>query len=192
MLFRGIGFALAPGECLVIEGTNGSGKTSLLRIIAGLVDPDDGEILWRGRSIRDHRQDYCRHLVWYGHASGCKQDLTLLENLRCEQALRPGKSNLDEVLERLGLSKLTGLPLRVLSAGQQRRVALARLYLPDPPPLWILDEPFTALDTQGTAQLERHLAAHCVLGGTVVLTTHHELVRRPPACHDLDLGQYAA
>ncbi len=171
MLFRDIGFALSGGECLIVEGTNGSGKTSLLRIVAGLVQPDDGEIRWRGRSIRRQRQEYCSNLVWYGHASGCKQDLTLLENLRCEQALRPGNSKLDEVLERLGLARLTQLPLRVLSAGQQRRVALSRLLL-SAVPLWLLDEPFTNLDRDGQQLVSDMVSAHLAGGGMCVMATH--------------------
>ncbi|MGB5246951.1 MAG: cytochrome c biogenesis heme-transporting ATPase CcmA [Woeseia sp.] len=173
LLFRNVNFALNAGDALLIEGANGSGKTSLLRVIAGLLDPEEGEVAWRGNSIRQQRQTYCGNLVWYGHLSGCKRDLTLLENLRCEQSLRPQKSvTFATVITRLGLDDLVELPVRALSAGQQRRVALARLLL-SAAPLWLLDEPLTNLDRAGQQLVTDMLSEHLAAGGLSVMASHH-------------------
>lgn len=174
-LFRELDFDLAAGELLLIEGPNGSGKTSLLRVIAGLVQPQDGTIKWRGADIAEHRQAYHDELVWLGHRPGFKGDLTVAENLRAETGLRrtsaaPGMP----VFERLGIADLTGLPFRVLSAGQQRRIALARLLIADAA-LWLLDEPFTNLDVGGQTLVAKLLQAHIAAGGTGIVATHHEL-----------------
>lgn len=175
LLFRDISFAVNAGEALLIEGDNGSGKTSLLRIIAGLMQADEGEVRWQGRNIESARQSYCSELAWYGHASGCKQDLSLIENLRFERSLRPQRSvSTDTVIERLGLGRLTGLPVRALSAGQQRRAALARLLL-SAAPLWLLDEPFTNLDRAGRELVTEMLRAHLAKDGLGVIATHHGL-----------------
>lgn len=172
LLFRQIEFALQAGDCLLVEGDNGSGKTSLLRVVAGLMPPDSGEIRWRGAETRREPQVFREALAWYGHKSGLKQDLTLIENLRCEAALRPTRSLApDDVLGPLALTALTGLPLRVLSAGQQRRVALARLLMTDVP-LWLLDEPFTNLDRAGQALVNDLIGRHLELGGVCVLAAH--------------------
>lgn len=174
-LFRDLNFDLVAGQLLLIEGPNGSGKTSLLRVIAGLVQPQDGTITWREADIAQHRQAYHDELVWLGHRPGFKGDLTVAENLRAEAGLRrtstaPGMP----VFERLGIATLTGLPFRVLSAGQQRRIALARLLLADAA-LWLMDEPFTNLDAGGQALVASLLQAHLAGGGSGVVATHHEL-----------------
>lgn len=172
-LFGPLQFALQAGEMLLIEGANGSGKTSLLRVIAGLLEADAGEIHWHGTDTRRIRQKFAAELVWYGHRSGCKQDLSLLENLACEAALRPQSlMPLEQVLERLGLSRLVALPMRALSAGQQRRVALARLLLCSAS-LWLLDEPYTNLDREGQALVDELLSAHLANGGVAVVASHH-------------------
>lgn len=172
-LFGQLQFALQAGQMLLVEGDNGSGKTSLLRVIAGLLEADAGEVQWRGVDTRRRRQQFAAELVWYGHRSGCKQDLTLLENLACEAALRAQSSvALTEVLERLELSRLVALPVRALSAGQQRRVALARLLL-SAAPLWLLDEPYTNLDKDGQALVDELLSAHLQRGGVAVVASHH-------------------
>lgn len=172
LLFRDIEFALNAGDCLLIEGANGSGKTSLLRVVAGLMPPDSGEIRWRGSETRLEPQVFRAALAWHGHKSGLKQDLTLIENLRCEAALRPTRSLApDDLLGPLALSALTELPLRVLSAGQQRRVALARLLMTDVP-LWLLDEPFTNLDRAGQALVNDLVRRHLAQGGVCVMAAH--------------------
>ena len=194
MLFEQLHFALQPGDMLQISGPNGSGKTSLLRLIAGLRQPTSGDILLQGQALAEQRSELARNLLWIGHAAGIKGLLSAEENLAWLCALhRPAsREAIWQALEAVGLRGFEDVPCHTLSAGQQRRVALARLYLEDTPPLWVLDEPFTALDKSGVAQLEAHLAAHCEGGGVVVLTTHHSLQRTPATYRDLDLGQYAA
>ena len=194
MLFEQLHFALQPGDMLQISGPNGSGKTSLLRLLAGLRQPTAGDILLQGQALAEQRSELARNLLWIGHAAGIKGLLSAEENLAWLCALhRPaGRDAIWQALEAVGLRGFEDVPCHTLSAGQQRRVALARLYLDDTPPLWVLDEPFTALDKSGVAQLEAHLAGHCERGGVVVLTTHHSLQHKPVTYRDLDLGQYAA
>ncbi|APU30918.1 cytochrome c biogenesis heme-transporting ATPase CcmA [Ectopseudomonas chengduensis] len=194
MLFEQLHFALQPGDMLQISGPNGSGKTSLLRLIAGLRQPTSGDILLQGQALAEQRSELARNLLWIGHAAGIKGLLTAEENLAWLCALhRPAnREAIWLALEAVGLRGFEDVPCHTLSAGQQRRVALARLYLADTPPLWVLDEPFTALDKSGVTQLEGHLADHCERGGVVVLTTHHSLQCTPATYRDLDLGQYAA
>jgi heme exporter protein A len=194
MLFEQLAFRLDGGDMLQISGPNGSGKTSLLRLVAGLRQPTSGDILLQGKTLSEQRSELARNLLWIGHAAGIKGLLTAEENLAWLCALhRPAsREAIWQALEAVGLRGFEDVPCHTLSAGQQRRVALARLYLADTPPLWVLDEPFTALDKGGVAQLEAHLAAHCERGGVVVLTTHHSLLHKPATYRDLDLGQYAA
>lgn len=194
MLFEQLVFRLDAGDMLQISGPNGSGKTSLLRLIAGLRQPTAGDILLQGKALSEQRSELARNLLWIGHAAGIKGLLTAEENLAWLCALhRPAsREAIWQALEAVGLRGFEDVPCHTLSAGQQRRVALARLYLADTPPLWVLDEPFTALDKSGVAQLEAHLAGHCERGGVVVLTTHHSLQHKPATYRDLDLGQHAA
>ncbi len=175
-----------------ISGPNGSGKTSLLRLLAGLMQPTAGVVRLNGKPLHEQRSELARNLVWIGHAAGIKDVLTAEENLSWLSALHHPASRdaIWQALAAVGLKGFEDVPCHTLSAGQQRRVALARLYLPGPP-LWILDEPFTALDKQGVAQLEAHLAQHCEQGGLVVLTTHHTLARMPAGYRELDLGRWS-
>lgn len=173
-LFAGLEFALGKGELMLVEGPNGSGKTSLLRTVAGLLPPEDGEVLWRGESTRRMRQTFHAEVAWTGHRAGFKGDLTLRENLRFECGLRrtagdPGEA----VLARLGLEGLDRIPFRLLSAGQQRRVALARLLLSGAT-LWLLDEPFTHLDAAGRELVVGLLAEHLAAGGLAAMASHQD------------------
>ena len=192
MLFERLDLRLGAVEMLQVVGPNGSGKTSLLRLLCGLMQPTAGQVRLNGRPLEEQRGELARNLLWIGHAAGIKGLLSAEENLAWLCALHQpaDKTAIWRALEAVGLRGFEDVPCHTLSAGQQRRVALARLYL-DAPPLWILDEPFTALDKQGVAQLEEHLARHCEDGGLVVLTTHHTLSRMPSGYRDLDLGQHA-
>jgi heme exporter protein A len=174
-LFRNLGFSLARGQLLVVEGPNGSGKTSLLRGIAGLLEFEEGTISWNGGPLRENFQDFRANLAWFSHRVGFKGDLTLIENLSFEAGLRatdPGSR--DAVLGQLGLSRLVSLPFRALSAGQQRRVALARMLLAQGR-LWMMDEPFTNLDRDGQALVVQLLERHLEKGGACIVASHQHL-----------------
>lgn len=174
-LFKELDFALNPGELLLLEGPNGSGKTSLMRAIAGMLGLESGEITWNGTAIEKQRQAFHGALVWLAHQTGLKSDLTLVENLRFEKCLRPQlEVELQVVLERLEIANLKRLALRSLSAGQQRRVALARLLLADVP-LWLLDEPFTNLDREGRAMVMSLVKEHLDGGGMCVMAAHQDI-----------------
>lgn len=171
-LFSELNFALNSGELLLVEGTNGSGKTSLLRAIGGMLDFETGNVFWRDREVTDDYQAFRSDLVWLAHKVGFKGDLTLVENLRFESGLRSTSlASLDQVLDRLGLTRLIDLPFRALSAGQQRRVALARMLLADAE-LWIMDEPFTNLDAAGQSLVVELIAEHLANDGLCVMASH--------------------
>lgn len=193
-LFTGLSFRLRAGDMLRIRGPNGCGKSSLLRLLCGLAQPAAGHVELFGQILARQPGSLASRLLWIGHATGVKALLTAEENLAWLGALHAHGAidAIGRALAAVGLCGFEDTPCYALSAGQQRRIALARLYLPGAPTLWLLDEPFTALDIAGTAQLEAHLAMHCRRGGTVVLTTHHELTRRAEAYADLDLGQCVA
>src|SRR5450759_3733293 len=187
-LFRELSFRLGRGQLLRVAGANGSGKTSLLRIMCGLLTPSAGELRWRGRPIRAEREEYSRNLVFIGHLNALKDDLTALENLQVGAALAGMLAGLD----RFGVAHCAELPAKVLSQGQRRRVALARLALSPAVPLWILDEPFSALDVGAVMELERLLSAHLASGGMVVLTTHQEVQVVAHAVLRVDLDAHTA
>ena len=175
IIFEGLGFRVESGEVLQVEGRNGSGKTTLLRMICGLTRPTKGQMLWRGEDIQSLKADYWSELAYVGHLSGVKEELTPLENLDFAGRLSACHTDRDplDVLERLGLpEEHEDIPCRKLSAGQRRRVALARLLLSGAT-LWVVDEPFTALDREGRAMVEELVAAHLDQGGMAVMTTHH-------------------
>lgn len=176
VLFNELAFSVCAGDVLQIEGPNGSGKTTLLRIISGLSSAYEGDIFWRDDAIKKVRPDFYQNLHYLGHLPGIKASLTPRENLRwsCALEFQDHDAQIESALEKVGLFGFEDLPCFTLSAGQQRRVALARLYLTSCP-LWILDEPFTAIDKKGVEELEAKLAQHAQEGGAVLLTTHHQL-----------------
>ncbi|KAA0874764.1 cytochrome c biogenesis heme-transporting ATPase CcmA [Nitrincola tapanii] len=176
VLFSDLSFQVQAGELVQIEGPNGSGKTTLLRILSGLSRHFEGEIRWRGVPLADDLPAYARELLYFGHQAGVKSLLTPEENLRWYAALDTSidLEQIDQALNAVGLKGFEDVPCHMLSAGQNRRVSLARLYLSQAR-LWILDEPFTAIDKQGVAAKENVLLAHAQRGGIVILTTHHEL-----------------
>lgn len=174
-LFKHLDFTLQEGEMLVVEGPNGSGKTSLLRAIAGLLDFESGDLAWKGDSVRDHYQVFRADLVWFAHRVGFKGDLDLLENLNYESGLRStADARCNKVLERLGLAGVSHLPFRSLSAGQQRRGALARMLL-STAQVWIMDEPLTNLDKEGQALVIAVIEAHIQEGGLCLAASHQAL-----------------
>ncbi len=174
-LFRNLSFRVRPREVLCIAGANGSGKTSLLRILCGLLPPSAGHVRWKGEDIQRLREDYSRALVYLGHAAAVKDDLSAAENLALACAIAGDaieNAAARGALERFAVSHTA--PVRRLSQGQRRRAALARLALSEARPLWLLDEPFTALDAQGIAVLKHLVEEHTGNGGAVVLSTHQD------------------
>jgi heme exporter protein A len=176
-LFRGLNFSAQAGELIEVRGANGSGKTSLLRILCGLAQPAEGEVRWAGNNIHSLAEEYCESLAYVGHQNGVKEELTAVENLRVAGGVAGAplsKQEAQEILGRLGLGKESHLPVRFLSAGQRRRVALARL-LDSKAKLWILDEVLTSLDTAAAALSSQFISRHLTRGGMAIIATHHEL-----------------
>ena len=173
-LFAGLGFKLEAGELLYLQGKNGAGKTSLLRMIIGLLPPEAGEIRWKGQSIRRNGEDFRADLCYLGHLNAIKEELTPLENLLASAHLADEALSEDDALdalEQVGLAGREDLACKYLSQGQKRRVALARL-VHERRALWILDEPFVALDVAAVAWLAEIISAHLQRGGLAVMTTH--------------------
>ncbi|EKO3972986.1 cytochrome c biogenesis heme-transporting ATPase CcmA [Vibrio fluvialis] len=190
LLFEGLSFTIQSGELVQIEGRNGTGKTTLLRIVTGLGDRDDGEIHWNNVNIEADRDSYHQELLFLGHQTGVKRELTALENLRFYQAVHAAgtqEEDLYQALTQVGLAGREDVPVAQLSAGQQRRVALARLWL-SRQKLWILDEPLTAIDKQGVKVLEALFLQHAEQGGIVVLTTHQDMFADNPKLRKIKLG----
>jgi heme exporter protein A len=176
-LFSGLSFKVNPGELMHVKGPNGSGKTTLLRTICGLAMPVNGELRWKGETIRSLADEYNRELTYIGHLNGVKDELTAVETLRITTRLAGHEADEDSIydaLNRIGLAGREDLPAKVLSQGQKRRVALARLLL-SKTKLWVLDEPYTALDVAAIGVLQGVIANHLNGGGITILTTHQDV-----------------
>jgi len=189
-LFADINFSLEPGELLYVHGHNGSGKTTLLRTLCGLILQEEGEVLWQGQNIRSLREDFARDVLYLGHKNGIKGDLNGLENLQVASVLDGfpiSEQQAWDALERIGLDGHEDLETKLLSQGQKRRVALARL-LVNKARLWVLDEPFTALDKDAVVLLQTVIREHLDAGGIVVLTTHQEVPLTDGVARRLKLG----
>lgn len=177
VLFANLSLRVAPGDIVQLAGPNGSGKTSLLRILAGLSTRYEGDILWRGRPLPGQWAEFRQYSLYLGHGSGIKAQLSAIENLRWSCAMRGhsvSQAELEAALEKVGLAGFAQQACYSLSAGQQRRVNLARLFCSGAQ-LWLLDEPFTAIDQRGVAEIESWIAEFADAGGAVLLTTHHPL-----------------
>ncbi|MCG3862531.1 MULTISPECIES: cytochrome c biogenesis heme-transporting ATPase CcmA [unclassified Photobacterium] len=202
LLFDELSFTISSGELVQIEGHNGAGKTTLLRIIAGLGRADSGQVFWNQEDIQAAREDYHQELLFLGHQTGVKRELTAFENLAFFQAMHKcnqgsdlkgspqvtGKDALWKALAHVGLAGREDVPAGQLSAGQQRRVALARLWLSNHK-LWVLDEPLTAIDKQGVKVLENLFLSHVERGGMVLLTTHQDMFTDSNHLRKIKLGQ---
>lgn len=191
-LFSGIGFSLAPGALLRVIGANGRGKTTLLRALCGLLLPAAGEVHWKGENIRTLREDYWAQLLYIGHSNALKDDLTPEENLAFACGIEGRAISRERgraALARFGLAGRERLPVRALSQGQRRRAALARLAVAEAAALWILDEPFAALDAAGIELVQSLVSEHLARGGMVVLTTHQEARIEASAVTDINLDR---
>jgi heme exporter protein A len=193
-LFSGLEVCVRAGQLLLVQGGNGRGKTSFLRLLSGLGEPEAGEVRWNGVSIASAGEDYQQAMAYLAHANGVKDDLTPVENVQVQAGLRGQRvscAEIEPVLVRMGLAACLDLPARVLSFGQRRRVALASLLLSGAA-LWILDEPLTGLDVRGVAEVEGLLREHVQGGGMVVMTTHQSLQLQGVEIVPLQIGPVMA
>lgn len=184
-VFSGIDFALGPGELLQVTGANGSGKTSLLRVLSGLLPPAEGELRWCDRAVRAGESGYLQSLAYVGHADGIDPDLSAIENLQFATRMAGGTpmpAQIESALTAFGMANAMHAPVRTLSQGQRRRVALARLALL-PRTLWLLDEPLTSLDERAADCFHAQLDAHLRAGGIAVVATHQPLAVDGRALH---------
>jgi len=192
LLFSDVSVTVKPGTLLAVLGANGSGKTSFLRMLCGLLLPDGGAILWQGKDIRQLKELYTAQITYIGHLNGIKDELTPVENLKVSACLAGDESSsaiVQKALEAVGLEQsVHRLPTRVLSQGQKRRVALARLWL-STRPLWLLDEPFASLDAVATRYLTQRLQSHLSNGGMVVVATHQEIALPTDSVQHLRLAR---
>lgn len=191
-LFTNLSFSIEASQLMMLEGRNGSGKTTLLRALCGLYMADQGEILWDNKSIKKQDEAYRRELLYLGHLNAIKPDLSVLENLRINSLLAGENATDDELmgaLDTIGLYAFEDFPSSQLSQGQKRRVALARL-LVSKAKLWILDEPFVALDVAAVELLQSIIAKHVDNGGMVILTTHQEVPLTSGKIKRLSLNEY--
>jgi heme exporter protein A len=189
-LFEDLSFRVEPGQVLLLEGRNGSGKTSLLRILCGIRLPEAGKITWDGEDIFDLGPEYHAYTAYVGHRDGVKLDLTAVENLTMAKGLGDPNDeiSIEGALDRVDLAGFEDVPARNFSAGQQRRLALARL-LVTRARLWILDEPFTSLDTHGIGVVESLFAQHVSSGGMLAMTSHHAVNLETAAVYRINLSE---
>jgi heme exporter protein A len=187
-VLRGVSFESVPGECVLLTGKNGAGKTSLIRVIAGLLDAEEGEVRWRGAPTRNARDEFHAELSYLGHEPPLKGDLTGRENLRFSVGIRRsvGSAEIDAALVRTAARAFADRPVRTLSAGQRRRVALAGVLLAQAT-LWLLDEPTTNLDAEGQGLVSELIGEQLARGGLVVAAVHHAL-QVPGRVSNLELG----
>lgn len=193
VLFARLDFTLSEGELLQVEGPNGAGKTTLMRSVTGLNNHFEGDVLWREKPLADDRERFYAETLILGHLSGIKLPLSPTENLRWIAAARGvSQQNIDihinVALDAVGLNGFEHQPAHSLSAGQKRRIALARLFI-EPATLWVLDEPFSAIDKQGVAVLEGLLEDHVSRGGAALVVTHHDMHLATIQHRRLQLGQ---
>jgi heme exporter protein A len=192
MLFSGLAFTLRPGALLRVSGANGTGKTSLLRVLCGLAQPSAGEVRWNGTAIRALGEEYWKHVAYVGHANALKDELTVAENLESACALAgldAAPARVQAAIGQFELAARAQLPVKLLSQGQRRRAALARLALSEAVPLWILDEPFAALDAGAIERVQSVAQAHLARGGMVVLTTHQDARIEAQSAADINLDR---
>ena len=192
LLFKGLNLTLSAGRALWLRGRNGSGKTSLLRLAAGLSVPADGQITWGGVPVRRH-DSYARQMLYVGHANALKDDLSTTESLRFLAVMhgrRADAAALQQALTKVGMASRQDALVRTLSQGQRRRASLARLALETEAALWILDEPYDALDVDGVAIVDALLNEHLARGGSLLFTSHQPPGDAAPSMAQLDLGQY--
>ena len=190
LLFSNVGFSLMPGGFLQLTGPNGSGKTSLLRIVCGLMTPEHGEIRWQGAQINSLAEEYSRSITYIGHRNAVKEELNSLENLRISSGLAGfelSRAQAKQALSRVGLAGRENLPARFLSEGQRRRSALARL-LTFSTVLWLLDEVLASLDHSAVTLIEAIIGEHLNKGGMAIVATHQELHISAGSFQQLDLA----
>ena len=190
-LFKGLNFSVEPGELIELRGANGSGKTSLLRILCGLTAPAEGEVRWLGTSIRRLGEEYSGLVAYLAHQNGVKDELNAIENLRIACGVGGNalsKSDAQVILEQVGLSRQQNLPARSLSAGQRRRVALARL-LTSKARVWILDEVLTSLDDKAIKLSRQFIGSHLSNGGLAIIATHQELALTADRIQRIELSK---
>ncbi len=192
VVFAGLGFALGPGGALVLAGPNGSGKSSLLRLMAGLTPAASGQLSWDGEAVAEDRAGHRGRLHYVGHLDAIKPALTARETLAIAAGLRGEHGDVDAAAARalavMEIARLADVPTRYFSAGQRRRLALARLFAA-PAPLWLLDEPRTALDAEAVERLEGAMAQHRSAGGMIVAALHGG--GHPPGADVLDLAAFS-
>ena len=189
-LFKGLNFSANPGELIELRGANGSGKTSLLRILSGLAAPAEGEVRWQGKNIGSLGEEYSEAIAYLAHQNGVKDELTATENLRIANGVAGialSKPEAQAVLERVGLGHQQNLPVRLLSAGQRRRVALAR-FLTSKGKLWLLDEVLTSLDAAAVKLSRQFIDDHLSNGGIAIIATHQELDLSADSVQRIDLS----